>query len=155
MAEKSRGALWGEAYNIRFEQIQEKIPDVKVNGHRTKRLPGNANISFENVDGEQLLLKLDEVGICASSGSACNTGTQSPSHVLTAIGLTSEEAGGALRITFGDDNTLEDVDFLIDNLKKFLKKNPNDGSRKGKKQISKKIRFKKIKKNLKKLLTFN
>lgn len=96
-----------------FEKITEKIPNCKINGSREKRLPGNANVSFPNVDGEELLLKLDEKGICASTGSACSSGTSSPSHVLMAIGLSKEFANGTLRITLGDDNTKEDIDFLV------------------------------------------
>ena len=98
----------------------EEIPNSKVNGSLERRLPGNANISFNGIDAQELLFRLDEVGICASSGSACNTGTQAPSHVLTAIGLTSEESGGALRTSFGEDNTFADIDFLIENLKRFV-----------------------------------
>lgn len=105
-----------------ISKVEEKIPNVKLNGSREQRLPGNANFSFEGVDGQSLLLNLDQVGICASSGSACNTGSQEPSHVLVAIGLQSELAYGALRVTFGDDNTKEDVDFLIENLEKSVKK---------------------------------
>jgi len=100
-----------------IKRVLEEIPNVRINGSIEKRLPGNANISFIGKDGQELLFKLDEVGICASSGSACNTGTQSPSHVLTAIGLSLEEAGGALRTTFGEDNTFDDIDFLIETLK--------------------------------------
>ena len=103
-----------------IDKVLKEIPNIKFNGSLEKRLPGNANISFIGSDAQELLFRLDEVGICASSGSACNTGTQAPSHVLTAIGLTSEEANSALRTTFGDDNTLEDVDFLIENLKKII-----------------------------------
>lgn len=95
------------------EQAQKNIPYVKVNGHRTKRLPGNSNISFEFVDGEALLLKLDIKGICASTGSACSSGQATPSHVLTAIGLPDSTAKGSLRITFGKENTKEDVDYLV------------------------------------------
>lgn len=102
-----------------IKRILNEIPNTKVNGSLEKRLPGNANISFKNSDAQELLFRLDEVGICASSGSACNTGTQQPSHVLTAIGLSPEEAGGALRTTFGEDNSYEDVDFLVESLKKF------------------------------------
>lgn len=105
-----------------ISQIQEKIPHTKVNGHRTKRLPGNANISFEFVDGEALLLKLDLKGICASSGSACTSGSLDPSHVLVAIGLPPKMANGALRVTFGDDNTKEDVDYLVDSLVEIVEK---------------------------------
>lgn len=107
--------------NYYIKRILNEIPNTKINGGTEKRLPGNANICFKNIDAQELLFKLDEVGICASAGSACNTGTQSPSHVLTAIGLSSDEAKGALRTTFGEDNTIEDIDYLIENLKKFLK----------------------------------
>ena len=99
-----------------FSQVEEKIPDIKINGHRTKRLPGNANISFKFIEGESLLLYLDARGICASSGSACTSGSLDPSHVLLAIGLPHEIAHGSLRVTFGDDNTKEDVDFLVETL---------------------------------------
>ena len=77
-------------------------------------------MSFPNVDGEELLLKLDEKGICASTGSACSSGSSSPSHVLVAIGLDKEFANGALRITLGDDNTKEDIDFLVEQLLKII-----------------------------------
>ena len=99
-----------------ISQVEEKIPYIKLNGHRTKRLPGNANISFKFVDGEALLLNLDMKGICASSGSACTSGSLDPSHVLIAIGLSNEIAYSSLRTTFGDDNTKEDVDFLVNAL---------------------------------------
>ncbi len=99
-----------------ISQIEEKIPNVKLNGDRNKRLPGNANISFKGVQSEELLYKLDEKGICASGGSACSTGNPSPSHVLMAIGVDSIMAKGALRVTFGSQNTKEDVDYLIENL---------------------------------------
>ncbi len=105
-------------YYIR--SIQEKIPNVKLNGDNIKRLPGNANIAFEGVEGEELLLKLDLYGICASSGSACTSGSSAPSHVLTAIGLPPKLANGSLRVTFGKENTKEDVDFLIDTLVKIV-----------------------------------
>ena len=103
-----------------FSQLKEKIPNCKINGSTEKRLPGNANVSFPNVDGEELLLKLDEKGICASTGSACSSGSSSPSHVLVAIGLDKEFANGALRITLGDDNTKEDIDFLVEQLLKII-----------------------------------
>lgn len=105
-----------------ISQVEEKIPYIKLNGHRTKRLPGNANISFEFIEGESLLLNLDMKGICASSGSACTSGSLSPSHVLVAIGLPNEIAQGSLRITFGDENTKEDVDFLVDALAEIVQK---------------------------------
>lgn len=105
-----------------ISQVQEKIPNVKLNGHRVKRLPGNANISFIGVDGEELLLNLDIRGICASSGSACTSGSLAPSHVLVAIGLSSEIAQGSLRVTFGDENTKEDVDYLVQSLVEIVGK---------------------------------
>ena len=103
-------------------QIEKKIDYIKINGDTERRLPGNSNISFKYIDGEELLLKLDEKGICASSGSACSTGSREPSHVLTAIGLDKDYAYGSLRITLGDDNTKEEVDFLIDNLVEIIKR---------------------------------
>ena len=96
-----------------FEQIKKNIPDIKINGSIVHRLPGNSNISFKGVNGSELLMKLDEKGICASAGSACSSGNSMPSHVLTAIGLTSEYSEGTLRVTFGDENTKEDVDYLV------------------------------------------
>ena len=105
-----------------MSKIEEKIPYIKINGHKTKRLPGNSNISFRFIDGESLLLNLDEKGICASTGSACSTGATNPSHVLLAIGLEEEIARGSLRITFGDDNSKEDVDYLIDSLVEIVQK---------------------------------
>ncbi|MCI8700503.1 MAG: cysteine desulfurase NifS [Clostridia bacterium] len=94
-------------------KLKEKVEDIKINGSLSNRLPGNANVSFKDIDASTMLIKLDELGICASAGSACNTGATEPSHVLTAIGLEPSYSNGALRITFGDDNTLEDVDYLI------------------------------------------
>ena len=103
-----------------ISQVEEKIPNIKVNGDRTNRLPGNANISFEGIQSEELLYKLDEKGICASGGSACSTGNPSPSHVLMAIGVSSKMAKGALRVTFGIENTKEDVDYLIESLSQIV-----------------------------------
>lgn len=103
-----------------IEEIEKNFPDAKLNGHRTTRLSGNSNISFKGVNGGDLLLKLDEKGICASAGSACNSSLQEPSHVLTAIGLTPEYLQGSLRVTFGAENTKEEVKYLIENLKKII-----------------------------------
>ena len=102
--------------------VEEKIPYVKLNGSRKKRLPGNANFSYRFVDGEALLLNLDMKGICASSGSACTSGTSNPSHVLSAIGLSHDMAQGALRVSFGEKNTKEDVDYLVDNLVEIVER---------------------------------
>lgn len=99
-----------------INEVNSKIPNVKLNGSIKSRLPGNANFSFEGIEGEELLLKLDEKGICASSGSACSSGSSEPSHVLTSIGLSKDLAYGTLRITIGKENTKEDIDYLIDNL---------------------------------------
>ena len=103
-----------------ISQVEEKIPDVKLNGSRKNRLPGNSNFSFKDIRGDELLLKLDEKGICASSGSACSTGSLEPSHVLTAIGLPQNLLDGTLRVTFGEDNTIEDVDYLVENLEQIV-----------------------------------
>ncbi len=105
-----------------LEHVQNKIKNIKVNGDLEKRLPGNVNISFDNISGGELLYKLDENGICASAGSACSTANPMPSHVLTAIGLDSKLAENTLRITFGKDNTLDDINYLIDTLNKIKSK---------------------------------
>lgn len=110
-----------DVYNLKLKRmrdyfikkIEQKIPDAQLNGHRIDRLPGNVNISFKGIDAEELLLKLDAYGICASAGSACTSGMVDPSHVLVAIGLKQEYIQGALRVTFGKDNTMDDVNFLI------------------------------------------
>lgn len=109
-----------------IKKVEENIKDIKINGDREQRLSGNVNISFKNVDGSELLLKLDEKGICASTGSACNSGSSEPSHVLTAIGLTPEFLQGSLRITFGEENTIDDVDYLVDNLKQIIEECRNN-----------------------------
>ena len=105
-----------------FEEVSKKIPNIKINGDRKNRLPGNCNISIKGIDGEALLLNLDAKGICVSTGSACNSESQDPSHVLLAIGLSQELANGALRVTFGKENEKEDVDFLIYNLVEIVAK---------------------------------
>ena len=99
-----------------MEQVKAKIPYIKINGDMEKRLPGNSNISFRFIEGEGLLLNLDLKGICASSGSACTSGSLDPSHVLLAIGLPHEIAHGSLRITIGKYNTKEEVEYLVENL---------------------------------------
>ena len=91
-----------------------RIIHVLLNGHPNLRLPGNVNLSFEYIEGESLLLSLDMKGIAASSGSACTSGSLDPSHVLLAIGLSHEIAHGSLRITLGEDNTEEDVDYVLE-----------------------------------------
>lgn len=111
-----------ELRNYFVKEITSKISNTKINGAINARLPGNCNISFRGVNGNDLLLELDDVGICASSGSACSAKDPNPSHVLKAIGLEDELISGALRVTFGEFNTKEEVDYLITNLQKSVKK---------------------------------
>ncbi len=103
-------------------QVRQKIEDAVLNGSVENRLPGNVNFSFSGVDGEALLLNLDAKGICASAGSACTSGSSAPSHVLASIGLSDELARSSLRVTFGEDNTKEDVDYLVENLYEIVQK---------------------------------
>lgn len=101
-----------------IEGIEATIPEVKLNGHRTKRLPNNVNFSIKYIEGESILLMLDMAGIAASSGSACTSGSLDPSHVLLALGLTHEVAHGSVRLTLGDDTTDEDIDYVLETLPK-------------------------------------
>jgi cysteine desulfurase len=103
-----------------IDRILKEIPYVRLNGDTVKRLPNNVNVSFQFIEGESLLLMLDNYGICASSGSACTSGSLDPSHVLMAIGLPHEIAHGSLRMTLSDETTLEDVDFTVDRLKEIV-----------------------------------
>ncbi len=96
--------------------IQDNIQDVRLNGHPTKRLPGNVNFCFRYIEGEALLLSLDLLGIAASSGSACTSGSLDPSHVLLSIGLAHEIAHGSLRLSLGASNTEEDIDYTVEKL---------------------------------------
>lgn len=100
-----------------INRVEKEIPYVKLNGDRVKRLPGNANFSFEGLSGEKMLFTLDLHGICASAGSACATGSLLPSHVLSAMGVPDSLASGTLRTTFGPENTKEDIDYLVECLK--------------------------------------
>lgn len=109
-----------------ISEVQKRMPNTKLNGDKQKRLPGNANLSFPKINAQELLLGLDEKGICASAGSACSSGETSPSHVLTAIRLSPEVAEGTLRVTFGKDNTKEDVEYLVDSLEKIVNKIMNN-----------------------------
>lgn len=99
-----------------IDGILERIPEVRLNGHRTKRLPNNVNVSIRYIEGEALLLRLDLAGVSASSGSACTSGSLDPSHVLLGIGLPHEIAHGSLRLTLGDFNTEAEVDYVLDKL---------------------------------------
>lgn len=101
-------------------RILQEIPDTRLNGHPVKRLPGNVNVSFAAVEGESVLIMLDMQGICASGGSACTTGALDPSHVLLALGVSSELARGSLRLTLGEDNTKEEMDVVVEELKQIV-----------------------------------
>lgn len=105
-----------------IQRIEDEIPYVKVNGHREKRLPNNVNICFRFIEGESLLIMLDQKGICASSGSACTSGSLDPSHVLLAIGLVHEIAHGSLRLTLSEEITKENADYVVDNLKVIVER---------------------------------
>ena len=101
-------------------RILDEIPYVKLNGHPQKRLPNNANFSFRFIEGESLLIMLDMKGICASSGSACTSGSLDPSHVLLAIGLPHEIAHGSLRLTLSEETTKEDIDYVVESIKDIV-----------------------------------
>ena len=118
MEEKIRKEI--ELRDYLIERVLAEIPYVRLNGHRTLRLPNNANFSFQFIEGESLLIMLDMKGICASSGSACTSGSLDPSHVLLAIGLPHEIAHGSLRLTLSEETTKEEIDYTIDQLKAIV-----------------------------------
>lgn len=103
-------------------RLEKEIPHCWLNGHRTKRLPNNINFSFLFIEGESMLIMLDMKGICASSGSACTSGSLDPSHVLLAIGLKHEEAHGSLRLTLSEESTKEEMDIVADEVKKIVQR---------------------------------
>jgi len=105
-----------------IERVLAEVPFVRLNGDRTRRLPNNANFSFQFIEGESLLIMLDMKGICASSGSACTSGSLDPSHVLLAIGLPHEIAHGSLRLTLGHENTREEMDYVVESIKEIVAK---------------------------------
>ncbi len=109
-----------ELRDYMIKRILDEIPYSRLNGHTTKRLPNNVNVSFEFVEGESMLIMLDMAGVCASSGSACTSGSLDPSHVLLAIGLPHEKAHGSLRMTLSEETTKEDIDFVVDKLKEIV-----------------------------------
>ena len=104
------------------KRILEEIPYTRLNGHPEQRLPGNVNVCFRFIEGEALLLSLDLMGIAGSSGSACTSGSLDPSHVLLAIGLPHEIAHGSLRLSLSEENTMEEVDYVVDALKKIVER---------------------------------
>ncbi len=103
-------------------RVLKEVPYVRLNGHKTNRLPNNANFAFQFIEGESLLIMLDMQNICASSGSACTSGSLDPSHVLLAIGLPHEIAHGSLRLTLCEDNTTEEMDYVVDTIKEIVAK---------------------------------
>ena len=116
-AKQQKIAALRDAY---IQKVLQRIPHARLNGHPTERLAGNANISFSFIEGEGMLLRLDMKGIAASSGSACTSGSLDPSHVLLALGLKHEEAHGSLRVTFDEENTMEEVDYIVDCLEETI-----------------------------------
>ena len=118
---KERGEKETQLRDYLIGRIENEIPYCRLNGDRVKRLPNNANFSFRFIEGESMLIKLDLNGICASSGSACTSGSLDPSHVLLAIGLPHEIAHGSLRLTLSSDTTKEDIDYTVDCLKEIVK----------------------------------
>ena len=117
---EERAAKETELRDYAISRIEKEIPYCRLNGDRVKRLPNNINFSFRFIEGESMLIKLDFKGICASSGSACTSGSLDPSHVLLAIGLPHEIAHGSLRMTLGADTTKEDIDYTVDCLKEIV-----------------------------------
>ena len=105
-----------------ISRLEKEWPEkIKINGSMKNRLPGNANVSFEGIEASEIIFKLDEKNICVSSGSACSSGNSDPSHVLTAMKIPEKYINSAIRTTFGDNNTFEQVDYLIKCLKGFIK----------------------------------
>ena len=117
-----------EGYNRKIKNLRDfyvsemvkRVPYIRINGDMENRLSGNANICFSGVDGAKLLSELDKKGICASSGSACSAGLLTPSHVLLAIGVPNNLARSSLRITFGKENTMEDTQYLVENIEEIV-----------------------------------
>lgn len=105
-----------------ISRVMEEIPYAKLNGDKVKRLPNNVNVCFRFIEGESMLILLDQNGVCGSSGSACTSGSLDPSHVLLAIGLPHEIAHGSLRLTLSEKNTMEEVDFTVDKLKGIIER---------------------------------
>lgn len=117
---KERSQKERELRDYLIERVLTEIPYSRLNGERTNRLPNNASFCFKFIEGESLLILLDQLGICASSGSACTSGSLDPSHVLLAIGLLHEEAHGSLRLTLSEKTTKEELDFVVEELKKIV-----------------------------------
>lgn len=119
---KERHSYESQLRDYLIDRVLTEIPHTRLNGHRTLRLSNNANFSFRFVEGESLLIMLDQKGICGSSGSACTSGSLDPSHVLLAIGLPHEIAHGSLRLTLSDENTKEEIDYAVDQIKAIIER---------------------------------
>lgn len=119
---EARSRKEAELRDYLIEKVLREIPYTRLNGHHTDRLPNNANFSFQFIEGESLLIMLDSKGICGSSGSACTSGSLDPSHVLLAIGLPHEIAHGSLRLTMSEENTKEEMDFVVESLKGIVER---------------------------------
>lgn len=117
---EARAKKESELRDYLIDRVEKEIPYCRLNGDRTKRLPNNVNFSFQFIEGESLLIMLDMRGICASSGSACTSGSLDPSHVLLAIGLPHEIAHGSLRMTLSEETTKEDLDYVVEQLKEIV-----------------------------------
>ena len=117
---EENGKKIAEMRDYLIEQVLEKVPYARLNGHRTDRLPNNANFCFRFIEGEGMLILLDQAGIYGSSGSACTSGSLDPSHVLLAIGLPHEIAHGSLRLTLSEETTKEDIDYTVDKLAEII-----------------------------------
>ncbi|WP_077609494.1 cysteine desulfurase NifS [Clostridium sp. Marseille-P2415] len=111
-----------ELRNYLMERVMAEVPYTRINGHRKSRLSNNVNFAFQFIEGESLLIMLDMKGICGSSGSACTSGSLDPSHVLLAIGLPHEIAHGSLRLTLDEDNTKEEMDYVVESIKEIVEK---------------------------------
>ena len=120
MGERSKKET--ELRDYLIERVLKEIPYTRLNGHRSDRLPNNANFCFRFIEGESMLILLDQAGICGSSGSACTSGSLDPSHVLLAIGLPHEIAHGSLRLTLSEKNTAEEIDYTVEELKKIIER---------------------------------
>lgn len=107
--------------NYFIEKVIRKIENVKINGDLNRRLPGHISISFKDKDSQEILLALDKRGICASGGSACSSGENTPSHVLLAIGLPREWLNGTIRLTLGEENTRNEIDYVVNSLETIIK----------------------------------
>lgn len=117
---EERGQKEKELRDYLMKRIMEEVPYTRINGHKTNRLSNNVNVAFQFIEGESLLIKLDMAGICASSGSACTSGSLDPSHVLLAIGLPHEIAHGSLRLTLNEENTREELDYVAEKIKEVV-----------------------------------